>query len=164
MLHEVEGDLLLSQAQAIAHGVAPNDDFHIGLALSLRERWPAMYKDFRHFCQTTHPKPGDAWTWSGAGAPRIVNLFTQEGAHGHHGGHPGKAHLNYVNKSLRELRQIIEKEALKSIALPRLATGVGGLEWTDVKPLVEQHLSDLGIPVIVYVVYRKDVRATEPNH
>ncbi len=163
MLHEVEGDLLLSGAQAIAHGVAPNDDFHVGLALSLRERWPAMYKDFRHYCQTAHPKPGDAWTWAGADAPRIVNLFTQEGVQGHHGGKPGRAHLNYVNKSLRELRHIAEKEKLQSIALPRLATGVGGLDWVEVKPLIAHHLGDLTIPVIVYSVYHKDVRAAEPK-
>jgi O-acetyl-ADP-ribose deacetylase (regulator of RNase III) len=130
VLHEVEGDLLLSGAQAIAHGVAPNDDFHVGLALSLRERWPAMYKDFRHYCQTAHPKPGDAWTWAGADAPRIVNLFTQEGVQGHHGGKPGRAHLNYVNKSLRELRHIAENRPAPS-GHGRRRTGLGGGQAAD---------------------------------
>jgi len=162
LIHEVEGDLLLTRAQAIAHGVAPNDDFHTGLALALRERWPAMYKDFRHYCQTAHPKSGDAWTWAGAGGPRIVNLFTQEGVQGHHGGRPGRAHVNYVNKSLRELRHVAEKEHFTSLALPRLATGVGGLDWADVKPLIAHHLGDLKIPVLVYAVYHKDVSAREP--
>ena len=36
MIHEVEGDILLSSAHAIAHGVAPNDDFRSGLAHALR--------------------------------------------------------------------------------------------------------------------------------
>jgi len=162
LIHEVAGDLLLTKAAAIAHGIAPNDDFHTGLALSLRERWPAMYKDFRHYCQSTHPKPGGAWTWAGADAPRIVNLFTQEGAHGHHGGKPGRANLSYVSKTLDELGQIVEKEKFTSIALPRLATGVGGLDWSEVKPLIERHLGGLGIPVIVYAVYHKAVQAREP--
>jgi len=78
LIHEVEGDLLLTKAVAIAHGIAPNDDFHTGLALCLRERWPVMYKDFRHYCQSTHPKPGDAWTRAGADAPRIVSLFRRK--------------------------------------------------------------------------------------
>ena len=56
MIQYVSGDILLTEAEGIAHGVAPNDDFKQGLALSLRERWPAMYKDFRHFCHTQHPK------------------------------------------------------------------------------------------------------------
>ena len=51
MLIEVSGDILLTGAHAIAHGVAPNDNFHQGLALALREEYPAMYKDFRHYCQ-----------------------------------------------------------------------------------------------------------------
>ncbi|MFX3658299.1 MAG: hypothetical protein ACN6I7_03995 [bacterium] len=50
MLKEVSGDILLSNAQVIAHGVAPGDHFNQGLALSLRERYPAMAKDFRHYC------------------------------------------------------------------------------------------------------------------
>ena len=72
MIIEVTGDILLSSAHAIAHGVAPNDPVHSGLALSLREKWPSMYKDFRHYGQTTHPHQGTIWAWAGAG----------EGAHG----------------------------------------------------------------------------------
>ncbi len=53
---------------------------------------------------------------------------------------------------------------MKSVALPRLATGVGGLSWDEIKPLIEKHLGDLDIPVIVYGVYRRGVAATEPLH
>jgi hypothetical protein len=45
--------------------------------------------------------------------------------------------------------------------LPRLATGVGGLEWSDVEPLIETHLSDLEIPVIVYETYEQGKKAAE---
>ena len=41
MIKEVHGDILLTSAQAIAHGVAPNDHFDRGLALSLRENYPS---------------------------------------------------------------------------------------------------------------------------
>ncbi len=46
--YAVEGSDRLTKAQALAHGVAPNDNFASGLALSLRDRRPAMYKVFRH--------------------------------------------------------------------------------------------------------------------
>lgn len=49
----------------MAHGVATNDYFANGLALALRERWPAMYKDFRHYSQTFTPKPGELWLLTG---------------------------------------------------------------------------------------------------
>ena len=91
MIKEVAGDLLLSKAHAIAHGIAPNDDFKQGLALSLREQWPGMYKDFRHYCQTYNPKPGTLWSWKGPGSPIIINLFAQEPAEDQ-GGETGQSH------------------------------------------------------------------------
>ncbi len=159
MIHEVSGDILLSSAAAIAHGLAPGDHFNQGLALALRERWPSMAKDFRHWCHQSHPKPGEAWIWSGPGA-RVICLLTQEESSGH--GHvSGKAHTEHVNHALKELRKIVEKESLTSLALPRLATGVGGLDWSVVKPLIENHLSDLSIPIFVYAEYCSGVAAEE---
>ena len=160
MIRYVSGDILLSQAQAIAHGVAPNDDFHQGLALALREAVPAMYKDFRHYCQSQHPPAGGLWTWAGAEGPKIVALFTQEAAYGH-GAKPGRASTAHVNHALKALAGECRREGWTSLALPRLATGVGALAWADVKPLIAQHLGPLGIPIVIYEVYRKDLKANE---
>jgi O-acetyl-ADP-ribose deacetylase (regulator of RNase III) len=160
MIHEVAGDILLSSAQAIAHGVAPNDHFDSGLALGLREKWPSMTKDFRHYAHQSHPKSGEIWMWGGTGGARIFNLLTQEGEHAH-GSKPGKANLANVNHCLRRLRHEIEKEGIKSLAMPALATGVGGLSWSDVKPLIVQHLGDLQIPIYLYVTYHAGMQAKE---
>jgi O-acetyl-ADP-ribose deacetylase (regulator of RNase III) len=160
MIKEVQGDILLSSAQAIAHGVSPNDNFAQGLALALRERWPALYKDFRHFCQTAHPKAGDAWLWAGAGGQRVVSLLTQEAAYGH-GEKPGQATLPNVNHALRQLRKIAESEKFASLALPRLATGVGRLAWEDVRKLIDEHLGSLQIPVYLYTRFEKGMKAAE---
>jgi O-acetyl-ADP-ribose deacetylase (regulator of RNase III) len=162
MIHELSGDILLSGAKVIAQGVAPNDDFHHGLALQLRERMPAMYKDFRHFCQTSHPKPGGLWTWMSSDSHFIVNLFTQEAAYAH-GSKPGDASLSHVNHALHALRSLVEKEKFPSLALPRLACGVTGLEWSEVKPLIEKQLGDLSIPVYIYANYQKGIKASEPK-
>lgn len=160
MIREVHGDILLSSAQAIAHGVSPNDNFGQGLALSLRERWPALYKDFRHYCHIAHPKAGEVWVWVGADGKRIVNLLTQEAAYGH-GERPGEATLPNVNHALRALARVIDSEGLTSIALPRLATGVGRLQWEQVRPLIDEHLGALPVNVYLYTLYEKDVRANE---
>ena len=56
--------------------------------------------------------------------------------------------------------QIIEND-IPSIALPRIATGVGGCEWEEVEPLINKHLGDLKIPVIIYETYKKDQKAAE---
>lgn len=160
MLHEVEGDILLSDAAAIAHGVAPNDPMDQGLALALRERYPAMHKDFHHWCHQQQRKPGDAWAWAGAGGVRVVTLLTQPAGTGHR---PGRARIEDVNHALRALRKIVEKEGFASLALPKLATGVGALDWGDVAPLVENHLGALDVPVYVYATYRPDEKAREPG-
>lgn len=159
MITKVRGDILLSDAQAIAHGVAPHDHFNQGLALALRERHPAMAKDFRHYCHQENPSAGHAWLW--AGPERIViNLMTQEPAPDNKA-HPGKATSHNVNHALKELRRILEKEGIASVALPKLATGVGGLDWSDVETLIESHLGDLDIPVIIYEVYDQGTKAAE---
>ena len=161
MLIEVTGDILLSKAELIAHGVAPDDHFNQGLALSLRENYPAMAKDFRHYCHVSHPKPGEVWAWAGADGRRVANLMTQDPAPSKNA-NPGKATSHNVNVALRNLKQLIDTEGFKSVALPRLATGVGGLDWEEVRGLIENQLGDLAIPVYLYTTFEKGVAATEP--
>jgi O-acetyl-ADP-ribose deacetylase (regulator of RNase III) len=165
MIHNLTGDLLLSNAALIAHGVAPHDDFKSGLALALREACPAMYKDFRHYCKLQNPKSGTLWQWQGVNEAgrhvRIAALFTQEKP-SHEGGHPGKAHTEYVNHALHELKKLVTDEKIQSLALPRLASGKGGLDWLHVEPLVRTQLGSLSIPVFVYTTYVKGMAAKEP--
>jgi O-acetyl-ADP-ribose deacetylase (regulator of RNase III) len=161
MIYEVEGDILLTKAQAIAHGVAANDPMSQGLAAALHDRYPAMHKDFHHWCRQQHPKLGSAWIWSGTGGVRLINLITQQGGY-EHGSKPQKATLSSVNHALRALRKLIVEEGLKSVALPRLATGVGGLAWAEVKPLIANQLGDAPADVYVYGEYVPGQQAEEP--
>lgn len=162
MIYEVQGDILLTKAQTIAHGIAANDPMNQGLAMSLHKNYPAMHKDFHHYCQTQHPKTGDVWLWGGAGKVRIANLITQEGGY-EHGSRPGKATTKAVNDCLKSLAKMVKKEKLTSLALPRLATGVGGLDWSDVEPAIKRRLGELDIPVFVYVEYHEGQQAKEPG-
>ena len=66
-----------------------------------------------------------------------------------------------MNVALRNLRSLIEEEGFKSIALPRLATGVGGLDWDEVKPLIDNHLGDLKLPVYIYTNFKAGEQAAE---
>ena len=158
MLHQVSGDILLTSAQAIAHGVAPNDPMNHGLALSLHQKYPAMHKDYHHWCNQHHSNPGEAWMWGGTEGVRIVNLLTQEA--GEHA-HPGKASIKNVRHSLRALAALANTESFKSIAISRLATGVGGLDWKEVWPVVQEELGKLSIPVYVYTEFHSGVKASE---
>jgi O-acetyl-ADP-ribose deacetylase (regulator of RNase III) len=160
MIHLVEGDILLSKAHAIAQGVGINDPMDKGLALSLHNSYPAMHKDFHHWCHQHSPEAGEAWAWVNAEGKFVVNLITQEKADAHDHRH-GKATLGHVQHSLKALAKIAVAEKFTSLALPRLATGVGGLDWADVLPLIEKKLGDLNIPVYVYETYHADKAAVE---
>ena len=121
---------------------------------------PGCTKIFDIYGQISTPKAGELWSLAGVGNVWIVSLFTQE-APPSHGGQTGNASVENVNHCLKALRKTIESEKFSSVALPKLATGVGGLDWKGVKPLIEKHPGDLEIPVYVYSTYQPGVKAKE---
>lgn len=161
MIHEVHGDIVLSNAQAIAHGISPNEKFDHGLALVLGEMWPAMAAAYRDHAQQAQPKPGELWAWQGFDT-KIYCLVTQAGSFDP-GALPRRATIANVDQCLQRLREHLLHENVQSLALPRLATGIGGLNWEDVRALIEKHLGDLSIPVFVYARYQAGAAATEPG-
>ena len=156
MIREVTGDILLSNADVIAHGVAPADELETGLGAGMRETFPDMFTAFREYCKALHPMPGDAWTWNGPGK-KVVCLFTQQQALVK-GQKPGPATLEAVRHALVNLKKAAKKVKAKTVAIPMIGTGAGGLVWKDVKPVVEQQLADLEADVQVYTNYQKGVR------
>jgi O-acetyl-ADP-ribose deacetylase (regulator of RNase III) len=162
MIKEVKGDILLSACKTIVQSVAPNDHMDAGLALSLRELHPSMTKDFRHFCHLKNPKPGDIWTWKGVGGHCIINLMAQEPTESKSsGGHPGKASISNLDKCLKNLAKSVSEEGIDEIVMPKLATGVGGLEWQDVLKLINKHFEDSHTRVLVYTTYVKGQKGEE---
>jgi len=161
MIYKVEGDILLSKAQAIVYGVGINDPMDKGLALALRNKYPSLQKDLNRWCHQHHTKPGEAWMWVGQNNVRIVNLITHENmeCNDHH---YDKATLIDIKHALNALVKMIAFEKITSIALPKLGTGFGDLEWDDVWPLIENHLGGIDIPIYVYFIYRPGQPADEP--
>ena len=160
MLHEVQGDILLTKAQVIAHGVAPDDHFNSGTCLVASRSLAGHGQGLPALLSNDPARRRRSLGLGRSRRARIVNLLTQDGSYDE-GGRPGKATLQHVGHALHALRKLIADENFTSVAIPRLATGVGGLHWTDVEPLVRKHLGDLKIPVYVYTVYHKGLQAKE---
>jgi O-acetyl-ADP-ribose deacetylase (regulator of RNase III) len=93
--------------------------------------------------------------------PDDVNMLTQQPSPSKGHGHPGEATLQSVTHTLRELKKVIQKEGYTSVAIPKLATGVGGLVWEDVQPIINKVLGDLNVPVYVYTTYVQGKAAEE---
>ncbi|MBK8819473.1 MAG: macro domain-containing protein [Saprospiraceae bacterium] len=155
MIKEITGDILMSDSKTIIQSVAPMDHFDHGLALSLRELYPSMVKDFRHYCKIQNPKPGEIWAWGGVGSISIVNLLCQESAENSRDGHPGKASLSYVDHALKDLAKWVKKENIDRFAIPKIATGVGGLEWEDVRSSIYKNFESVSVNVFIYSVYKR---------
>jgi O-acetyl-ADP-ribose deacetylase (regulator of RNase III) len=152
MIHKVEGDILLSKAQVIVHGVGVNDLMDKGLALKLRNKYPSLQKDLNRWCHQHETKPGEAWLWVGQDNVRIVNLITHENRESNDH-HYDKATLGNIRHALTALVKMVTHEKLTSLALPRIGTGLGDLDWDDVWTLIENNLGGLEILVHVYIDY-----------
>ena len=161
MIYEVEGDILLSKAHAIALGVSANDRMSHGLAKTLHEHFPDMHKAFHQWCHQQHPKTGEVWVWNGLKDKLIVNLIIKDGGY-HNVPVSAKATLPNIRHALHSLKKRAVKDKFSSIALPRLATGTGGMTWEEVFPVIEHELAELSIPVYVYSTFVPNQRAQEP--
>jgi O-acetyl-ADP-ribose deacetylase (regulator of RNase III) len=161
MIREISGDILLSECTGLVHSIAPLDHFDSGLALGLREKYPEMVKGFRQYCHTHHPQTGEIWVWKSQDGRIIYNLLTQEAAPERSGGHPGKSSISNVEKSLKKLSKYIDDHPVDTIALPRIATGVGGLEWDDVRAAVLKHLGNTNTRIFIYDKYTKGQKGVE---
>jgi len=128
----------------------------------LKEQWPALYKDFRHFCKTEAPKAGDIWAWKGPGTPVIYSLFTQDAAE-REGSHPPKATMQNLNHALKNLVKDLTEQKIQTLAITRISTGVGGLEFSEVKAMVQKDLEAYDGKVFFYTTYRANVMATEKD-
>ena len=66
--------------------------------------------------------------------------------------------IEWVKDGLLALTEFVRKERVKSIALPALGCGNGGLRWSDVRPLIEEAFADL--PEVDVLVFEPEVRTS----
>ena len=148
----LHGDLFLSRAQTLAHGVNCRGRMGAGIAVEFRRRYPNMYKEYRQRCHREELRPGDLFLWKD-GTPWILNLATQDRTSG--------ARFTFVEECLTRLARDYANEGIASLAMPRIAAGLGGLAWSEVRELIDFLLGPLPIPVFVYEEYVEELAADE---
>ncbi len=140
------GDLFVNRekAEALAHGCNCAGSMGAGIAVGFKERYPAMFEEFRRRCKAKPPEfvLGDVFLWREEGKPAVFNLGTQP--------RPGRgATYPIVEVALRELRSAADEAGIRSIAVPRIAAGYGGLSWKKVRAQIEAVFTDW--PGMLYV-------------
>ena len=143
----VTGDLFANRfaAEALAHGCNCQGSMGAGIATGFRDRYPAMYAEYRRRCkaQPRELNPGDAWLWEADGQPWVFNLATQEGVW------RARASYEAIEAALTSMRRQADREGVTSIAIPRVGAGYGGLSWRKVRAVIERAFA--GWPDTLYV-------------
>jgi O-acetyl-ADP-ribose deacetylase (regulator of RNase III) len=142
MLRFVNGDMFKSKAQTLVNAVNCVGVMGKGIALTFKERFPKMFEDYQLQCQQGRIKPGVLTLYSN-GTPWIINFPTKQHW-------KGKSQLEYIESGLQALVRQYKQWNLTSIAMPALGCGYGGLNWEDVRPLMEKYLSDVDMDIEVY--------------
>jgi O-acetyl-ADP-ribose deacetylase (regulator of RNase III) len=135
------GDLFTTDAQAMAHGCNLTGTMGAGIAKSFRNEYPAMYEIYREICMVGGFTPGTYYAYRAPDGKLIFNLFTQR--------YPGRdARCEWIESSLT--KALNDHANLKSLALPQIGAGLGGLKWEDVQSTLERVASKTDTVLIVY--------------
>jgi len=118
-----------------------------GIALQFKRAYPANFKAYAVACERNEVKPGRMFVFDTGELtnPRyIINFPTK--VHWR-----GKSRIEHIEAGLDALVAEIKSREIKSIAIPPLGSGLGGLDWAEVKPLIERAVAN--VPEVDVVVY-----------
>ena len=147
MIRYATGNLLDAKTEALVNTVNEVRVMGKGIALMFREAFPANMTAYAAACKDGQVRVGTMFVTENptAAGPRwIINFPTKK-----HWRDPSQLH--WVRDGLEDLKRVIAEKRIKSVALPALGCGNGGLEWNQIRPLIEAALSNLdGVDVIVF--------------
>lgn len=143
----VVGNLLDANAEALVNTVNTVGVMGKGIALQFKEHFPMNFKIYASECKEGNVQIGKMLVVrdnSMNGEKLIINFPTKTEWF-------KKSQYIYIEEGLKDLRRVIADYHIKSVALPPLGTGNGGLKWEKVKELMNQYLGDLrDVEIIVY--------------
>jgi O-acetyl-ADP-ribose deacetylase (regulator of RNase III)/uncharacterized protein YwgA len=140
------GDMFASNAQTLVNTVNCVGVMGKGVALKFKERFPAMFEDYARRCERKAVKLGEPYLYEIETGPKILNFPTKN-----HWRSPSR--LDDIERGLEYLAAHHQDWNISSIAMPPLGCGNGGLEWSEVGPLIYRKLRGLPIDIEVYAPY-----------
>ncbi len=142
-----QGNLLDADVDAVVNTVNTVGVMGKGIALMFKERFPENFAAYARACKSGEVRLGEMFVTRSVelqGPRWIINFPTK--------GHwRQRAKLESVRDGLVALHEVIRANQIRSIAIPPLGCGNGGLDWRVVRPLIEAALADLeDVDVVVY--------------
>jgi len=147
MIEYKSGDILREDAEALVNTVNCVGVMGRGIALQFKKAFPKNFKAYAAACKNDEVQPGRMFVfeigqWTN---PRyIINFPTKRHWR-------GKSRMEDIDAGLADLVATIRQYGIRSIAIPPLGSGLGGLEWPEVKQRIEEHLASLDdVQVLIY--------------
>lgn len=147
MMHFTTGNLLDADVEAVVNTVNTVGVMGKGIALMFKERFPQNYAAYVAACKSGEVQTGQMFVTPvhELSGPRwVINFPTKQNWR-------SPTQTEWVRTGLITLRDTILEKRITSIAIPPLGCGNGGLDWRDVRPLIEKTLGDLeDVSIVVY--------------
>lgn len=143
------GDMFQEPTQAIVNTVNCVGVMGKGVALEFKKRWPDNFTAYRKLCLDKKLNPGKMFVFDRGGliidGPRfLINFPTKNNWR-------AKSKLSYITDGLDDLVSTIKNMNIKSISIPPLGCGNGGLDWKEVKSVIEEKLTPLsGVNIVIF--------------
>jgi len=140
------GDIFSEDVDAIVNTVNCVGVMGRGLALQYKNKFPQNFKEYAQACKKGGVIPGKMFIYQTGQLTNpkyIINFPTKRHW-------KSKSKLKDIEKGLDDLMQAIEKHNINSIAIPPLGSGLGGLDWKNVKSVIMQKLSNTKCKVVVF--------------
>ena len=147
MIEITKGNLLEASAEALVNTVNCVGYMGKGIALQFKQAFPANFKAYEAACRADEVVPGRMLVYDNDRLlnPRyIINFPTKRHWR-------GKSRIVDIKSGLRALVKEVQKLGLRSIAVPPLGCGLGGLDWREVRPIIEEAFRELpGVHVLLF--------------
>src|SRR5208337_1096153 len=145
MIRYKTGDILEEYAEAVVNTVNCVGFMGRGISLQFKKAWPENFKAYAAACRRQEVQPGRMFVFETGRLtnPRyIINFPTKRHWR-------GKSRLEDIDAGLTALVGEIRERKIRSVAIPPLGAGLGGLDWSIVRARIEEAMHDLAEVVIV---------------
>jgi O-acetyl-ADP-ribose deacetylase (regulator of RNase III) len=147
MIRFKTGDILSEDAEALVNTVNCVGYMGRGIALQFKEAWPDNFKVYAAACRRHEVQPGRMFVFETGRLtnPRfIINFPTKRHWR-------GKSRIEDIEAGLDALVEEIQRREIRSIAVPPLGAGLGGLDWPAVRDRIERTLGRLeAVRIVVF--------------
>lgn len=143
MITYLKGDLFKSPAKILVNTVNTVGVMGKGVALEFKKQYPDMFYRYKQLCEEKKLDVGSLFLWKKE--KKWVLLFPTKV----HWRNPSK--IEFVEAGLKKFVENWDKLGAESIAFPRLGCGNGGLDWKEVKPLMEKYLKNIPMQIYIYI-------------